>query len=294
MRAILGRPRRPSSSMHSVRVCSAHTQTLIVLTDGTYHEVWYRLNCSFHKQLTSRGSRLWTVSSTLSDLVSVSTVGKPRWRRGLANNQRAIATNTRIDADRCERYQRQEVSSQRTGRERELGANQNSTEVSDALTRFDERAIELIRKCLNSPTWSVAFDLAFTSVKETPRSCGWGQCGHGLSSRPRESCDLSILTPLLDFFGYPDGAATDLFYGTSKLWPRPIIHKSRRFTSLCLVVCGRCTHGIGVLQCSHCQFVVLHVVFRSRLWSDVFGPTRPNGRLNQALKAWPSKCATWT
>ena len=28
---------------------------------------------------------------------------------------------------------------------------------------------------------------------------GWGQCGHGLSSRPRESCDLHVLTPLLDF-----------------------------------------------------------------------------------------------
>ena len=38
-----------------------------------------------------------------------------------------------------------------------------------------------------------------------------------LSSRPRESCDLHILTPLLDFFGYPDGAATELFSGTLKL-----------------------------------------------------------------------------
>ena len=46
---------------------------------------------------------------------------------------------------------------------------------------------------------------------------GWGQCGHGLSSRPRESCDLHILTPLLDFFGYPDGAATELFRGTLML-----------------------------------------------------------------------------
>ena len=46
---------------------------------------------------------------------------------------------------------------------------------------------------------------------------GWGQCGHGLSSRPRESCDLHILTPLLDFFGCPVGAATELFSGTLKL-----------------------------------------------------------------------------
>ena len=46
---------------------------------------------------------------------------------------------------------------------------------------------------------------------------GWGRYGHGLSSRPRESCDLQYLTPLLNFFGYPDGAATDLFTGTLKL-----------------------------------------------------------------------------
>ena len=46
---------------------------------------------------------------------------------------------------------------------------------------------------------------------------GWEQCGHGLSSRPRESCDLQFLTPLLNFFGYPDGAATELFNGTLKL-----------------------------------------------------------------------------
>ena len=32
-----------------------------------------------------------------------------------------------------------------------------------------------------------------------------------------ESCDLLVLTPLLDFFGYPDGAATELFSGTLKL-----------------------------------------------------------------------------
>ena len=40
---------------------------------------------------------------------------------------------------------------------------------------------------------------------------GWGRYGHGLTSRPRESCDHSFLTPLLDFFGYPDGAVTGAF-----------------------------------------------------------------------------------
>ena len=46
---------------------------------------------------------------------------------------------------------------------------------------------------------------------------GWERHGHGLSSRPRESCDHQFLTPLLDFFGYPDGAVTELFNGTLKL-----------------------------------------------------------------------------
>ena len=45
---------------------------------------------------------------------------------------------------------------------------------------------------------------------------GWGRYGHGLSSRPRESCDHQFLTPLLNFFGYPDGAVTKLFNGTCK------------------------------------------------------------------------------
>ena len=45
----------------------------------------------------------------------------------------------------------------------------------------------------------------------------WGRYGHGLSSRPRESCDHQFLTPLLDFFGYPDGAVTELYNGTLKL-----------------------------------------------------------------------------
>ena len=46
---------------------------------------------------------------------------------------------------------------------------------------------------------------------------GWGRYGHGLSSRPRESCDHQFLTPLLNFFGCPDGAVTELFTGTLKL-----------------------------------------------------------------------------
>ena len=46
---------------------------------------------------------------------------------------------------------------------------------------------------------------------------GWGQCGYGLSSRPRESCDVHVVKPLLDFYGYCEGAATELNNVTLKL-----------------------------------------------------------------------------
>ena len=46
---------------------------------------------------------------------------------------------------------------------------------------------------------------------------GWGQCGQGLSSRPWESCDIQVIKPLLDFFAFPERAATELKNGTVKL-----------------------------------------------------------------------------
>ena len=46
---------------------------------------------------------------------------------------------------------------------------------------------------------------------------GWGQCGHGLSSRPNESRDMKVMHSLLGFFGYPEGAGTELESGTLKL-----------------------------------------------------------------------------
>ena len=36
-------------------------------------------------------------------------------------------------------------------------------------------------------------------------------------ARPRESCDMQVVQSLLGFFGYPDGAATELYGGTLKL-----------------------------------------------------------------------------
>ena len=52
----------------------------------------------------------------------------------------------------------------------------------------------------------------------------------GLSSRPRESCDIQVVKPLLDFFDYPEGASLELQSGTLKLHYSPIPF-SKRFPS---------------------------------------------------------------
>ena len=44
-----------------------------------------------------------------------------------------------------------------------------------------------------------------------------GQCGHGLTSKPRQSVEMPVTQALLDFFGYPDGAALKLFSCTLEL-----------------------------------------------------------------------------
>ena len=46
---------------------------------------------------------------------------------------------------------------------------------------------------------------------------GWEQCGHALSYRPRESCDMQVMHSLVGFFGYTEGAATELYGGILKL-----------------------------------------------------------------------------
>ena len=46
---------------------------------------------------------------------------------------------------------------------------------------------------------------------------GWGQCSHGLTSRPLESCHRNCLQAACMVSGYPQGAAADLLDGTLKL-----------------------------------------------------------------------------
>ena len=49
------------------------------------------------------------------------------------------------------------------------------------------------------------------------RHLGWEKCGHGLTSRPRESASEGLLDELLVLFGYPSGSAAALLAGELSL-----------------------------------------------------------------------------
>ena len=61
------------------------------------------------------------------------------------------------------------------------------------------------------------------------RHIGWERCGHGLTSRPRESSSVDFLDKLLVLFGYPDRSAAALlagdlplrYYNTRFAWKLP-------------------------------------------------------------------------
>ena len=49
------------------------------------------------------------------------------------------------------------------------------------------------------------------------RHTGWEKCGHGLSSRPRESASEAFLDEFLKLFQYPPGSSRALLAGTLPL-----------------------------------------------------------------------------
>ena len=56
------------------------------------------------------------------------------------------------------------------------------------------------------------------------RQKGWEKCGHGLTSRPRESASEPFLNELLGLFRYPAGSGRALLAGTL-----PLRHSAARF-----------------------------------------------------------------
>ena len=59
------------------------------------------------------------------------------------------------------------------------------------------------------------------------RHIGWEKCGHGLTSRPRESASLPFLDELLALFRYPSGSGRALLAGTL-----PLKYCSTRFACM--------------------------------------------------------------
>ena len=59
------------------------------------------------------------------------------------------------------------------------------------------------------------------------RHIGWEKCGHGLTSRPRESASLHFLDELLALFRYPSGSGRALLAGTL-----PLKYCSTRFACM--------------------------------------------------------------
>ena len=59
------------------------------------------------------------------------------------------------------------------------------------------------------------------------RHIGWEKCGHGLTSRPRESASLPFLDELLALFKYPSGSGRALLDGIL-----PLRYCSARFACL--------------------------------------------------------------
>ena len=59
------------------------------------------------------------------------------------------------------------------------------------------------------------------------RHIGWEKCGHGLTSRPRESASVSFLDELLGLFRYPAGSGRALLAGTL-----PLRYSAARFACL--------------------------------------------------------------
>ena len=56
------------------------------------------------------------------------------------------------------------------------------------------------------------------------RHIGWERCGHGLTSRPRETASEDFLNRHLVLFGYPDGSAAALLSGVL-----PLRYRSAKF-----------------------------------------------------------------
>ena len=115
------------------------------------------------------------------------------------------------------------------------------------------------------------------------RHIGWEKCGHGLTSRPRESASLHFLDELLALFRYPSGSGRALLAGTL-----PLRYCSARFA--CMTPSWRLpVHGsVDNLVAAYSDAghrAAFDDVDRDVSWVSGSGPGRKRIRLNRKTPA---------
>ena len=115
------------------------------------------------------------------------------------------------------------------------------------------------------------------------RHIGWEKCGHGLTSRPRESASVPFLNQLLSLFNFPPGSARALLAGTLPfnivLLVLPVGPHTWR-----LPVPGRVA-GLVAGTSWEVQEAVAEGVGRRVSWVGDSGPNRRRIRLNRKTPA---------
>ena len=109
------------------------------------------------------------------------------------------------------------------------------------------------------------------------RHIGWEKCGHGLTSRPRESASVHFLDELLALFRYPSGSGHALLAGTL-----PLRYCTTRFA--CMMPTWRlpalgAVHSLVVAYSEVVDKVVDAQVDRGVCWVSGSGPGRKRIRL---------------
>ena len=98
------------------------------------------------------------------------------------------------------------------------------------------------------------------------RHIGWERCGHGLTSRPRESSSEDFLNKLLVLFGYPSGSAAALLAGVL-----PLRYCSARFA--CKLPTWRLPDRGRVCELVTEGVVVARVLGDDGIGRDLFPPS---------------------
>ena len=115
------------------------------------------------------------------------------------------------------------------------------------------------------------------------RHIGWEKCGHGLTSRPRESASQLFLNELLGLFPYPSGSGRALLAGTL-----PLRYCAARFackTSTWRLLDSGHVAGLITAEVGVAGEAVVGCAAHEVSWVSGSGPGRKRIRLNRKTPA---------